>query len=288
MIGKIIHDNHRNWHDLIPQILAAYRASEHSATGYSPNKLMLGRECKAPIDLVLGTLGDSNINISYNEYVRQMQERMLYCYESVRNHLSVAAERRKRSYDMSVRPKQFQVGQKVLYYYPRRYRFRSPKWQKMYIGPYEVVRQIGPLNYVIKKCNGRQEIIAHVDKMKPYLGHLYDPHGDTSHHDISDNNDIGPQNTDTLNEQMGTVDNPPTHKPIPTTHKVEENPGKVQGFCFVHQGGTEQPPSGKASTDAKTLQVLRRGVERKASPDASRPISSPRHLRDEEDTGSRT
>ena len=52
MIGKIIPDIHRNWHDLIPQILAAYRASEHSATGYSPNKLILGRECRAPIDLV--------------------------------------------------------------------------------------------------------------------------------------------------------------------------------------------------------------------------------------------
>ena len=104
--------------------------------------------------------------------------------------------------DMSVRPKQFQVGQKVLYYYPRRYRFRSPKWQKMYIGPYEVVKQLGPLNYVIKKCNGRHEIIAHIDKMKPYLGHLYDPQEDTLYHDTPDNNDIGPPNTDTLNERL--------------------------------------------------------------------------------------
>ena len=52
-------------------------------------------------------------------------------------------------------------------------------------------------------------------------------------HDISDNNDIGPPNTDTLDERSETVDNPPIHKPIPTTGKVEETPGKVQGFCFV-------------------------------------------------------
>ena len=240
MIGKIIHDNHRNWHDLIPQILAAYRASEHSATGYSPNKLMLGRECRAPIDLVLGTLGDSNIIISYNDYVKQMQERMLYCYESVRNHLSVAAERRKRSYDMSVRPKQFQVGQKVLYYYPRRYRFRSPKWQKMYIGPYEVVKQLGPLNYVIKKCNGRQEIIVHIDKMKPYLGHLYDSHGDTSYHEISDNNDIGPPNTDTLDERLGTVDNPPTTSLSSRPARSRKIPGKYRDFVLF---SSEEPNS---------------------------------------------
>ena len=234
MIGKIIHDNHRNWHELIPQILAAYRASEHSATGYSPNKLMLGRECRAPIDLVLGTLGDSNINISYNEYVKQMQERMLYCYESVRSHLSVAAERRKRSYDMSVRPKQFQVGQKVLYYYPRRYRFRSPKWQKMYIGHYEVVKQLGPLNYVIKRCNGRQEILAHIDKMKPYLGHLYDPQEDRLYHDTPDNNDIGSPNTDTLNERLGTVDNPPTINLSPRPARSRKPPEKYKDFVLFH------------------------------------------------------
>ena len=210
MIGKIIYDNHKNWHKLIPQILAAYRTSEHSATGYSPNKLLLVRECRAPIDLVLGTLGDPNINVSYNEYVKQMQERMWYCYESVSKHLSVAAERRKRSYDMSVRPKQFQVGQKILYYYPRRYRFRSPKWQKMYIGPYEGIRQLGPLNYVIKKCNGRQEIIAHVDKMKPYLGHIHDTHGDTPLQDTSDHNDLG-----TLDERLETVDSPLTTNVLP-------------------------------------------------------------------------
>ena len=241
MIGKIIHDNHRNWHELIPQILAAYRASEHSATGYSPNKLMLGRECRAPIDLVLGTLGDANINISYNEYVKQMRERMLYCYESVRHHLSVAAERRKRSYDMSVRPKQFQIGQKVLYYYPRRYRFRSPKWQKMYIGPYKVVRQLGPLNYVIKKCKGRQEIIAHIDKMKPYLGHLYDPQEDTSYHDTPDNYDIGPPNTDTLNERLGTVNNPPTTNLSPRPARSRKLPGKYRDFVLFTRKKTNRP-----------------------------------------------
>ena len=72
------------------------------------------------------------------------------------------------------------------------------------------------------------------------------------------------------------------------TGKVEETTGKVQRFCFVSFGGTERSTSGEASPDAKTLQVLRRGAERKASSNASRAISSPRHPQDEEDTGSGT
>ena len=33
---------------------AAYRASVHEATGYTPNRLILGRETRAPMDIVVG------------------------------------------------------------------------------------------------------------------------------------------------------------------------------------------------------------------------------------------
>lgn len=34
--------------------MAAYRASIHSATGYSPNRLFIGRGTRMPLDLVMG------------------------------------------------------------------------------------------------------------------------------------------------------------------------------------------------------------------------------------------
>ena len=132
MIGKIIQENQRNW----------------------PNHIMYGRECRAPIDLVLGTIHDNNNTFSYNQFVQQLQEKMMYSYERVRKHLGIAAERRKRTYDLSVKPKRFEIGQRVWYYYPRRYRFKSPKWQKLYTGPHVVIKKLGDLNYVIKSCNG--------------------------------------------------------------------------------------------------------------------------------------
>ena len=79
---------------------------------------------------------------------------MIYCYSKERKSLGKAAERRKATYDLSVKPKHFELGNKILYWYPRRYRARSPKWQRNYIGPYEVIKQLSPLNYVIKKCGG--------------------------------------------------------------------------------------------------------------------------------------
>ena len=71
MIGKIIDENHRNWHTLLPRIMAAYRASEHSATGFFPNRIMLGRECNAPIDLLLGSPEIGGTRYSQVEFVKK-------------------------------------------------------------------------------------------------------------------------------------------------------------------------------------------------------------------------
>jgi len=44
MLGKIVSENQRDWDTHIAYVLAAYNATEHSATGYSPNMLVFGRE----------------------------------------------------------------------------------------------------------------------------------------------------------------------------------------------------------------------------------------------------
>src|SRR5258708_26923010 len=54
LLAKAVDLNQRNWHTCVPFVLAAYRATPHSATGFSPNFLLFGREIRAPIDIVLG------------------------------------------------------------------------------------------------------------------------------------------------------------------------------------------------------------------------------------------
>ena len=54
MLGKVISESQRDWDTKVPSVMAAYRATVHEATGYSPNFLIFGRELRAPIDLVLG------------------------------------------------------------------------------------------------------------------------------------------------------------------------------------------------------------------------------------------
>ena len=95
---------------------------------------------------------------------------MREAYELAREHLGVSAQRAKRYYDLRVRPNKYSVGQWVFYYYPRRYVGRSPKWQKLYTGPYLVTQVMGPVNVKIQLSRRAQPFIVHVDKLKLCLG----------------------------------------------------------------------------------------------------------------------
>ena len=171
MLGKVVKETQRDWDQRLPQVMAAYRASPHSSTGYTPNRLFLGRETRMPLDLVMGTPEEDNGEpISMDAYIQNVKENTEMCYELARKELRVAAERRKKTYDIRMKKVEFAVGDWVWYWYPRRYTQKSPKWQKMYVGPYLIVRVIEPVNYVIQKSLRTKPIVVHGDKLKRCYG----------------------------------------------------------------------------------------------------------------------
>jgi hypothetical protein len=171
MLAKVIKDSQRNWDEQLPMVMAAYRASPHSATGYSPNRLFLGRENRMPLDLIMGTPSeDAEQHVSTDEFVQQAKMDAETCYELARKELKVSAERRKKTYDIKVKKLEFIAGEWVWYWYPRRYTKRSPKWQKMYVGPYLIIRVIEPVNVVLQKSSQSKPIVVHVDKLKKCFG----------------------------------------------------------------------------------------------------------------------
>jgi len=170
MLGKVVSSHQRDWDDLLPHTLSAYRASPHETTGYTPNFLMYGRETRAPLDLVYGRPPASdNRSSTYSSYTQDLAERMETAYRIVREQLKTAAERRKHKYDMRVRPAVFAPGDLVWYYTPRRYQRRSPKWQRMYTGPYRIVDQCGMVNYRLQKSPATRPFTVHVDKLRRCL-----------------------------------------------------------------------------------------------------------------------
>ena len=111
---KLIDEKQRNWCEEIPQVLAAYRATVHEATGMTPNFVVFGKENRAPVDLVLGRpKEDAERRPTYNEYVESMTDRMEEAYAVVREQSKKVAQVRKRRYDLKVEPKKFAI--EILY-----------------------------------------------------------------------------------------------------------------------------------------------------------------------------
>jgi transposase InsO family protein len=93
LVGKVVNDSQTDWDEKLPYVLAAYRASRHDSTGYSPNALTLGREVRALVDIVLDLPTAEGAPDTYDGYVEQLQDRMREAYTTVRHELGRAAER---------------------------------------------------------------------------------------------------------------------------------------------------------------------------------------------------
>ena len=96
MLGKVTQENQRDWDERLPFVLAAYRASVHSSTGFTPNKVFLGRENRMPVDVVMGLPSEEvNGSQSIDEFVTRQQELAEDAFQLVRQHLGQNASRRK-------------------------------------------------------------------------------------------------------------------------------------------------------------------------------------------------
>ena len=167
MLAKFVTENQRDWDTKIPLVMAAYGASVHDTTGYTPNFLMFGREVRAPLDVVLGEpKEEQHLWTSHDDYVATRQTDMRLAYKFVRDNLRICALRRKKDYDMRVKMPLLRVGDWVWYYYPRKVVGKSPKWQSFYAGPFLIVRLLSTTNAVIQKSQRSKQQVVHADKLQ--------------------------------------------------------------------------------------------------------------------------
>ena len=167
MLAKVVCENQRDWDERLQAVIAAYRASPHDSTGFTPNFLLLGRECRAPLDLLAGPPKEEESTWgSWDAFVYHQQGIRRDAYALARQYLGQAAERSKDRYDMKVKPSRFAVGDWVYLYCPRRRTGRSAKWTKFYGGPFLVVKELGPVNYLVQSSRRAKAQVVHIDKMK--------------------------------------------------------------------------------------------------------------------------
>ena len=109
---------HRDWHEKLPYALMAYRTTIRTSTGATPYSLMYGMEAVLPAEVEIPSLRIlMEAQIEEAEWVRERQEQLSLIDEKRLNavcHGQCYQQRMARAYNKKVKPRLFEVGDKVL------------------------------------------------------------------------------------------------------------------------------------------------------------------------------
>ena len=164
MLKAYVNEHRNDWDEHVPYLTMAYRATVHDSTGYSPNRLMLGREISLPIDVMFGK-PKSALRPCYTDYVNWFSEVTEEAFEFARQHLQTAAKRQKRNFDVGIKPTSFKARDLVWYFYPP----KSRKLETPWLGPYSIIKVLNNSLYEIRSGSSSRSKIVHVDNLRPYV-----------------------------------------------------------------------------------------------------------------------
>ncbi|XP_075785301.1 uncharacterized protein LOC142829504 [Pelodiscus sinensis] len=154
----------QQWDLLLPPLLLAVREVPQASTQFSPFELLYGYRPRGILDLVRETW-ESTPSTSQGllQYVFQLQERLRQAGALARENLQLAQAAQERTYNRQAQERSFKPGDLVVLLLPSEESKLLARWK----GPYEVIRQVGPVNYEIYQPDRKKKTqIFHVNFLK--------------------------------------------------------------------------------------------------------------------------
>ena len=113
-LSKFCGDNHKNWDENIQPMLFSLRTAVHRSTGYTPARLLLGKELHGPLDILLDHNMVNESSIDFKNYAEklaiQLRNANIYALEN----RMISGEIQKNYYDLGRREVKFEEGDLVL------------------------------------------------------------------------------------------------------------------------------------------------------------------------------
>jgi len=170
MLATCVAKDQKNWDSLLPLQMMAYRSAEHDTTKYSPNVMMFGRDVRQSVDLLYGTVSNTENFDNLPDYVHNIRTYLDTVHEFARENISNASDKQKWYYDYRINFKPYSVGEAVWLHDPKRKVGISPKLQCNWDGPYLISHCISDLVYRVQKSEATKPRVVHYNRLKPYHG----------------------------------------------------------------------------------------------------------------------
>lgn len=168
MLTLFVKDNQTNWDTLLPYVMLAYRSSVQATTGFSPYKVMFGREAVLPIDIMLNLDGRETFS-SASEYVTRLADTLSTVVEAVKRHQVNASHQQKTAFDFRANFQYYSEGELVWMRNKARKRGVCPKLQRQFRGPYQVLERVTEVLYRVMLVEGGPEMVVHFNRLKSFL-----------------------------------------------------------------------------------------------------------------------
>lgn len=183
---------------------------------------MFGREINIPLTLLHEPLPSTPP--SHIEYIGKLQDNINKAYDIVRGHMKTQQKRQKVNYDLKQSGKPYKENDLVWLFTPRKKKGLSPKLQKIWVGPYRIVKKLSDANYMIQLEGSLAKRIVHYNRLKIYVT----PHPDRtlvkkpiisppprplSSGEGSETEDMS--NDESGNEEVCSISNPKPHHLYP-------------------------------------------------------------------------
>ena len=171
MIRAYIQGDQEEWDLHLSSLTAAYRATPHESTKFTPNMLMLGREVRLPYEITLNSsIKKSSESTAYGDYIESLRNQMEKAHDMTRKYLQSNAKRHKVIHDTKLNAQNYQVGDQVWYLNEIRKEGVSPKLLRPYTGPCVIIQKMNNLDFYIQLDKKGTKRLVHHNKLKPYVG----------------------------------------------------------------------------------------------------------------------
>lgn len=150
-----------DWDDYVEQVVHARNTTVHCSTGFTPFEMVYGRAIdRRPV------VPPNSSKSEYVDKLRLVREKIEAAavdkLKRERRRNEVAHESRERS------SYEFKSGDLVLVTNEANHEGLSKKLEPKYIGPYEIVKEIGKRNFRCKLVGGKYEKVLHRNRLVPY------------------------------------------------------------------------------------------------------------------------
>lgn len=164
-----IGDAQDQWDRHLQQIAGALRGCVNRNTGFTPNKLMLGREVNSPAYLMFPQAVDEPL--SADQYVATLMKNIRAAHNVARDTLKTSLRRMKRDYDIRLLQRTYAVGDVVYLLDTASIKGKCKKLSSPWKGPAVIVEKISASLFRVRLR--KSLFVANHDRIKPCKNRKY-------------------------------------------------------------------------------------------------------------------